>query len=236
MSNDLVKGLQACWNATRGKDCHDALASVPTELLERAIAFISSHDSVRDRALEEACWTIPFRLDGLTGRDITDKIRALKSAPAPQAEPKVHKRKDGNAFYYTDDTRGTVADRRKQACSSGAGRNREIPYGRRSNDRARWTGEAAPVVEVFKGCPEKQKPGGCQLHNLHCGYPACDTQPAQEAPQPEKPGLTYSAAFKAEFVDRKAFGHPDIPTNCDRPTWSHYYWLLRALDARQGEK
>lgn len=24
------------------------------------------------------------------------------------------------------------------------------------------------------GCPERRKPGGCQLHNLHCGYPACD--------------------------------------------------------------
>lgn len=23
-------------------------------------------------------------------------------------------------------------------------------------------------------CKEKAKKGGCQLHNLHCGYPACD--------------------------------------------------------------
>lgn len=23
-------------------------------------------------------------------------------------------------------------------------------------------------------CKEKQKPGGCQLHNLQCGYPDCD--------------------------------------------------------------
>ena len=23
-------------------------------------------------------------------------------------------------------------------------------------------------------CPEQKKPGGCQLHNLHCGYPKCD--------------------------------------------------------------
>lgn len=23
-------------------------------------------------------------------------------------------------------------------------------------------------------CPERKKPGGCQLHNLHCGYPKCD--------------------------------------------------------------
>ena len=24
------------------------------------------------------------------------------------------------------------------------------------------------------GCPEKNKPGGCQLPNVHCGYPQCD--------------------------------------------------------------
>lgn len=26
-------------------------------------------------------------------------------------------------------------------------------------------------------CAEKKKEGGCQLHNLHCGYPACDRKP-----------------------------------------------------------
>lgn len=26
-------------------------------------------------------------------------------------------------------------------------------------------------------CKEKQKPGGCQLHNLQCGYPKCDRGP-----------------------------------------------------------
>lgn len=29
------------------------------------------------------------------------------------------------------------------------------------------------------GCPEKQKPGGCQLHNLQCGYPVCDEEHVQ---------------------------------------------------------
>jgi hypothetical protein len=27
--------------------------------------------------------------------------------------------------------------------------------------------------EHTKKCIEKEKPGGCQLHNLHCGYPDC---------------------------------------------------------------
>lgn len=30
-----------------------------------------------------------------------------------------------------------------------------------------------PVVSSGH-CKEKKKPGGCQLHNLHCGYPNCD--------------------------------------------------------------
>lgn len=35
-------------------------------------------------------------------------------------------------------------------------------------------------------CAEKNKPGGCQLHNLHCGYPACDRRaaPKQAAQEP----------------------------------------------------
>ena len=35
-------------------------------------------------------------------------------------------------------------------------------------------------------CPEKLKPGGCQLHNLHCGWPKCN-EPA-EASRPLPPG------------------------------------------------
>lgn len=30
------------------------------------------------------------------------------------------------------------------------------------------------LFQLRKVCPEQQKPGGCQLHNLHCGYPACE--------------------------------------------------------------
>lgn len=33
-------------------------------------------------------------------------------------------------------------------------------------------------------CAEKRKPGGCQLHNLHCGYPACDRKPADDMDRP----------------------------------------------------
>jgi hypothetical protein len=38
---------------------------------------------------------------------------------------------------------------------------------------------SAPVADERKDyCPEKRKPGGCQLHNLHCGYPKCNEPPA----------------------------------------------------------
>ena len=42
-----------------------------------------------------------------------------------------------------------------------------------------WNGEAMIKAEgyikpVGGKCKEKAKPGGCQLHNLHCGYPKCD--------------------------------------------------------------
>lgn len=34
---------------------------------------------------------------------------------------------------------------------------------------------AEPVAEYTTGhCARKKAPGGCQLHNLQCGYPNCD--------------------------------------------------------------
>jgi hypothetical protein len=34
--------------------------------------------------------------------------------------------------------------------------------------------EQEPVAYTTGHCIEKAKPGGCQLHNLHCNFPACD--------------------------------------------------------------
>jgi len=33
---------------------------------------------------------------------------------------------------------------------------------------------AANTPATVIRCPEKLKPGGCQLHNLHCGWPDCN--------------------------------------------------------------
>ena len=42
--------------------------------------------------------------------------------------------------------------------------------------------QPAPAPAYTEGrCAEKAKKGGCQLHNLHCGYPACDRRPAAPA-------------------------------------------------------
>ena len=41
---------------------------------------------------------------------------------------------------------------------------------------------AKPVTHFTAGhCAENKKPGGCQLHNLQCGYPSCDRRPAKGA-------------------------------------------------------
>ena len=41
---------------------------------------------------------------------------------------------------------------------------------------------AAPAFTTGR-CKNKAQPGGCQLHNLQCGYPECDRQAAVEPPQ-----------------------------------------------------
>ena len=46
-----------------------------------------------------------------------------------------------------------------------------------------------PVAYTTGHCKEKAQPNGCQLHNLHCGYPACDRK-AVAVPQPKREPLT----------------------------------------------
>ena len=35
-------------------------------------------------------------------------------------------------------------------------------------------------------CEQKKAPGGCKLHNLHCGYPDCDRRPLPPPPAGEQ--------------------------------------------------
>ena len=46
----------------------------------------------------------------------------------------------------------------------------------------------AVAVEPTNGyCANRKAPGGCQLHNLQCGYPQCDQQPIATQPAPTMP-------------------------------------------------
>jgi len=64
-----------------------------------------------------------------------------------------------------------------------------------------YTHSAAPAPAVPERtfttghCKERQKDGGCQLHNLHCGYPACDQRAT--SPQPAPPPV----ALTLEYID-----------------------------------
>jgi len=55
-----------------------------------------------------------------------------------------------------------------------------------ANERIRQLeAERVPALQYTTGhCANNAKPGGCQLHNLHCNYPICDRRPV--APAQEK--------------------------------------------------
>ena len=63
--------------------------------------------------------------------------------------------------------------------------------------------QPAPAVPAYTEghCEEKAKKGGCQLHNLHCGYPACDRKPAPAAPAVREP-LTGREIYKLHEASR----------------------------------
>ncbi len=54
-----------------------------------------------------------------------------------------------------------------------------------------------PVAYTTGHCKEKAQPGGCQLHNLHCGYPACDRKAVTTPPAAQRQwvGLTDEAIW-----------------------------------------
>ena len=62
-------------------------------------------------------------------------------------------------------------------------------------------------------CKEHNQPGGCQLHNVQCGYPACDRK---AAPQQRAP-LTNEEITKAwESVKGTAFGYAPFARAIER--------------------
>ncbi len=70
-----------------------------------------------------------------------------------------------------------------------------------------------PVAYTTGHCKEKAQPGGCQLHNLHCGYPACDRKAVTTPPAAQRQwvGLTPREIYNlwedsgVPFVDWDSF-------------------------------
>ncbi len=78
-----------------------------------------------------------------------------------------------------------------------------------------------PVAYTTGHCKEKAQPNGCRLHNLHCGYPACDRK-AVVTPQPKREPLTDEQCL-------------DLAEGCT----AQYHDLLalcRAIEAAHGIK
>jgi DNA-directed RNA polymerase subunit RPC12/RpoP len=46
--------------------------------------------------------------------------------------------------------------------------------------------EQEPVAYTTGHCEKHKQKGGCQLHNLQCGWPDCDRKPITAPPQPEQ--------------------------------------------------
>jgi hypothetical protein len=59
-----------------------------------------------------------------------------------------------------------------------------------------------PVAFTTGHCKEKQKPGGCQLHNLHCAYPDCDRKPV--ASPPSEASMDERAAKTLDLIAKMA--------------------------------
>ena len=43
-----------------------------------------------------------------------------------------------------------------------------------------------PVAYTTGHCKQKAQPGGCQLHNVHCGYPDCDRKAVATPPAAQR--------------------------------------------------
>ena len=73
------------------------------------------------------------------------------------------------------------------------------------------TPDQEPVAYTTGHCKEKAKPRGCQLHNLHCGYPSCDRKAVTTPSQRTWVGLTPREIYNlwedsgVPFVDWDSF-------------------------------
>ena len=61
-----------------------------------------------------------------------------------------------------------------------------------------------PVAYTTGHCKQRAQPGGCQLHNVHCGYPDCDRKAVTTPPPPQRQwvGLTPEEVKEISFANR----------------------------------
>jgi hypothetical protein len=61
-----------------------------------------------------------------------------------------------------------------------------------------------PAAYTTGHCKEKAQPGGCQLHNLHCGYPACDRKAVTTPPAaPVQEPVAFNAGVPPLYPEMK---------------------------------
>lgn len=80
--------------------------------------------------------------------------------------------------------------------------------------------EQEPVAHTTGHCENHKQKGGCQLHNLQCGWPDCDRKPITHSPQ-RKP-LTFEEILAIAEESRKHV-YPSIA-------------FARAIEAAHGIK
>ena len=90
--------------------------------------------------------------------------------------------------------------------------------------------QAEPVVPGYTEghCAEKAKKGGCQLHNLHCGYPACDRKPTSP------PAPAVAEPLTDEQIDEIWDGSFD--SEDPKRQLSFRQIITRAIEAHHGIK
>lgn len=130
-------------------------ASVPLEYLTRTENGVLFRNAVSLPA-HAISWAVSTPLRDDEFKEASYKLAArIASGVIPEAHADYPCRSDGRCQYAIDHGAGGLGHCPKGKCVENS--NVESKY---------TTGH----------CKEKARPGGCQLHNLHCGYPECDRE------------------------------------------------------------
>lgn len=142
------------------KDARDDAARLIPETHQAAsgCSHTARSDRTRSQKLADAGFTRRPSLWAMQAREILELIAAPKRA---------------------DGTWNRDREACRQLAAEALGRDEGLDEQNGGEQGATPPAPAAPTLKRDY-CPEKLKPGGCQLHNLHCGYPKCNAAPAAE--------------------------------------------------------